>query len=139
MRSSLLTEVADWFHQTRDMLMWAGIALVGLVVALHWFGLERSSPIRAAEQSVREALDDPDLGFTDSRIHRRLGHRTWLVCGAVEGDGARPFAAAVKERRRRSPLSLIAGGDRVLTLAFPAHETLTPDAAALLADCPAPA
>lgn len=137
MRSSALAEFSDWFHQTRDMWMWAAIAVVALVVGLWWVGTGRSSPIRAAEDAVRAALNQPDVPIRGARLHDRgFGYRMRLVCGVVDDDPARPFAALVKERRRRSALSLI-DGDRVRRLALPEIQTPTRDEAALLAACAA--
>jgi hypothetical protein len=117
MRAPALSEFADWFHQTRDMLLWAALGVAGLIFFLWSFGTDRSSPITAAEIAVREAVGDAEAPLGKSRMHDWAGYRLWLVCGTVEGDTPRPFAAVVRERRSRSALSLISGGDRVRALA----------------------
>ncbi len=117
MRSPDLSEFADWLHQTRDMLLWAGLGVAGLIVFLWWFGTNRSSPITAAEQAVRESVREAKAPLGKSRMHDWTGYRQWLVCGTVEGETPRPFAAVVRKRKRSSALSLIGGGDRVRALA----------------------
>jgi len=116
MRSTALSEFADWFHQTRDMLLWVALGVAGLIVGLWWYGTDRSSPILAAETAVREAVGDAEAPLGKSRMQDWPGYRLWLVCGTVEGASPRPFAAVVRERRSRSALSLIGGGDRVQAL-----------------------
>ncbi|WP_439472548.1 hypothetical protein [Brevundimonas sp.] len=119
MRSPALSEFADWFHQTRDMLLWAALGVAGLIVGLWWVGTDHSSPIPAAEQAVREALQDAEPPLGKSRMHHWAGYRQWLVCGVIEGDTPRPFAALVQEKKHSSPLSMIGNGDRVRVLAVP--------------------
>lgn len=134
MRSSALSEFADWFHQTRDMLLWAALGVAGLIVGLWWYGTARSSPILAAEIAVREAVGNAPLG--ESRMHDWPGYRLWLVCGTVEGAAPRPFAAVVRERREGgSALSFISGGDRVRTLAVSGLGPADEAQADLLAAC----
>lgn len=109
MRSSALAEFSDWFHQTRDMWMWAAIAVVALVAGLWWVGTDRSSPIRAAEDAVRAALNQPDVPIRGARLHHGgFGYRMRLV-----------------------------RGDRVRRLALPEIQTPTRDEAQLLAACAA--
>jgi hypothetical protein len=136
-RSSALAEIADWFHQTRDMLKWAAIGVGGLIIGLWLFGTDQSTPIRAAEAAVREATNQPDLAFHGSRMHAHPGFRLWLVCGRVNGDESRPFAAVVKKHRGGSALSLISSGDGVKELALPEIQAPTPEQAGLLATCAA--
>lgn len=135
MRSPALSAFTDWFHQTRDMLLWAALGVAGLIVFLWSFGTDRSSPITAAEQAVREAVQDAGAPLGQSRMHDWTGYRLWLVCGIVEGDTPRPFAALVKERRNRSALSMISGGDQVRALAVTGAGTLQEPQMALLDAC----
>ena len=137
MRSPALSEFADWLHQTRDMLLWAGLGVAGLIVFLWWFGTERSSPIAAAERAVREAVQDAGAPLGKSRMHDWSGYRQWLVCGTVDGETPRPFAAVVKKRKRSSALSLISGGDRVRALAVSGMGTLQETQIELLDACAA--
>jgi hypothetical protein len=137
MRSSALSEFADWFHQTRDMLLWAGLGVAGLIVCIWWVGTDRSSPILAAERAVREAVQDAEAPLGKSRMHDWTGYRMWLVCGTVEGETPRPFAALVKKRKRSSVLSLISGDDQVRSLAVPGVGTLRETQIELLDACAA--
>jgi hypothetical protein len=140
MRSSFVHEFADWFHQTRNMLLFAALLIIGLFVGIWWFGADRSSPIRAAEAEVRAVMKAPDLPIRGTQLRHRSPPgiapiSTVLVCGVIDDDPGRRFAALVRERRRRSALSLIGSGDRVRILALPEAAPSTPDQMALLAEC----
>ena len=140
MRSSFVHAFADWFQPMRDMLLFAALLVIGLFVGIWLFGSDRSSPIRAAEAEVRAVMKAPDLPIRGTQLHDRspLGMArtaTVLVCGVIDDDPGRPFAALVRERRHRSALSLIGSGDRVRVLALPEAAPSTPDQTALLAEC----
>ncbi|GAA0649582.1 hypothetical protein [Brevundimonas lenta] len=135
MSPSILDKFLDWNSPTRDMLVFAGAGIVALIAALWLFGSDSSSPIRATEAAVREALDDPDVRISGTRLEYTSGYRQRLVCGRVADDPNRPFAALVRESEDQSPLSLIGSGDRVQRLALPEVRSPTPEQAELLAAC----
>lgn len=103
----------------RSVWLAFGLAILLLVGALTWFGLDQSSPIRAAEAAVRDRLATPRVEIA-SRLHYRpdlppYRARSVLVCGRIDGGAA--YGALVQKRRRGGAMSLIGSGDRVLNLA----------------------
>jgi len=135
--------IVDWHHETSGMAGGMAIAVLCLIAGLWWFTDDFNSAGQAVRAEVREIVGDPGLnvGKPDIRpyptINGKRSYRT-LVCGRIKDDPERPFAALVKEQRRRhSPLSFLGPGDRVERLALPETGPLTSDQAALLDACEA--
>ncbi|HEX8661926.1 MAG TPA: hypothetical protein VF686_08660 [Brevundimonas sp.] len=140
---SVLARIADR-RDVREIAAAVAIGVVCLIAGLWWLTDDLNSAGRAARAAVRDALGDPELnvGKPDIRPHPTInGERSHLtlVCGRIRGDPERPFAALVKEHRRRDDaLSWFPGtGDRVEQLALFRKGPLTPDQTALLAACDA--